>query len=219
MPDFITLSCPSCGGKLEITKDLERFACGHCGTEHIVRRTPSTISLAPVTEVLEKVRDNTDRTAAELAIPRLKKEIAAFERKRLAEVAGFNAGEAVTTAAKTGAVASAKAAGKLLSLLIAVVAGLVAIFIVVAIVDNAVETSHLSIGAVIIALITISGCVFFIYLASTASKAVDTTPPVRVQGISEEKKKQHQDRLAVIDRELEEKRSQLEQSMKVVSGK
>ena len=39
MADFVTLSCPSCGGKLEVTRDIERFACAHCGREHIVKRT------------------------------------------------------------------------------------------------------------------------------------------------------------------------------------
>src|SRR5258706_205176 len=38
MSDFVTLTCPSCGGRLEITKDVERFACAHCGNEHVVRR-------------------------------------------------------------------------------------------------------------------------------------------------------------------------------------
>ncbi len=33
MPDFVTLSCPTCGGKLEITDNIERFACGYCGHE------------------------------------------------------------------------------------------------------------------------------------------------------------------------------------------
>lgn len=47
MTDFVTLTCPSCGGKLQITQDIDHFACAHCGTEHTVRRTDGTISLAP----------------------------------------------------------------------------------------------------------------------------------------------------------------------------
>ena len=38
MANFVTLTCPSCGGKLEITEDVEKFACGNCGNEHIVNR-------------------------------------------------------------------------------------------------------------------------------------------------------------------------------------
>ncbi len=30
MADFVSLTCPSCNGKLQIGKDLERFACGCC---------------------------------------------------------------------------------------------------------------------------------------------------------------------------------------------
>ncbi|MFN3333721.1 MAG: hypothetical protein ACK47M_14535 [Caldilinea sp.] len=38
MADFVSLTCPACNGKLQIGKDLERFACGYCGTEFIVNR-------------------------------------------------------------------------------------------------------------------------------------------------------------------------------------
>jgi predicted RNA-binding Zn-ribbon protein involved in translation (DUF1610 family) len=80
--DFITLTCPNCGGKLEITPDMERFACKFCGNEHIVRRTGSAVSLAPVVEGLKRVEGKfdqvltgSDRLAAEQTIQRLKAEI------------------------------------------------------------------------------------------------------------------------------------------------
>lgn len=38
MADFVSLTCPSCNGKLQIGKDLEQFACGYCGTEFVVNR-------------------------------------------------------------------------------------------------------------------------------------------------------------------------------------
>lgn len=72
MSGFITLTCPSCGGKLKITKDIERFACAHCGTEHLVTRGDGIVSLAPVLELVSK---GVDFTASELAIVRLDKEI------------------------------------------------------------------------------------------------------------------------------------------------
>jgi predicted RNA-binding Zn-ribbon protein involved in translation (DUF1610 family) len=74
--DFVTLTCPSCGGKLQITPDMDRFACGFCGTEQIVRRAGGAVSLAPVVEGLNQVRAGVDKTASELAIKRLKDEIA-----------------------------------------------------------------------------------------------------------------------------------------------
>jgi predicted RNA-binding Zn-ribbon protein involved in translation (DUF1610 family) len=78
---YITLSCPSCGGKLQITNDMDRFACGHCGNEHIVRRSGGTISLTPVVEGLRKVQNGVDKTASELAIIRLKQEIEKLEEE------------------------------------------------------------------------------------------------------------------------------------------
>jgi len=75
MADFVSLTCPSCGGKLQITNDLDRFACAFCGTEHVVRRSGGIVALAPVVEGLKKVQVGVDKTASELAIVRLRKEI------------------------------------------------------------------------------------------------------------------------------------------------
>jgi Flp pilus assembly protein TadB len=82
MADFVTLSCPSCGGKLEITNDLDRFACGYCGKEQVVRRTGGVVSLAPVVEGLKQVQAGVDKTASELAIRRLREDIAELEKKK-----------------------------------------------------------------------------------------------------------------------------------------
>jgi ribosomal protein S27E len=86
--DFITLSCPNCGGKLEITPDMERFACKFCSTEHLVRRTGGAVSLAPVVEGLKRVEtkfdqvlSGSDRIAAEQTIQRLKNETGSLEQK------------------------------------------------------------------------------------------------------------------------------------------
>jgi hypothetical protein len=81
MPDFITLSCPSCGGKLQVTPDLEQFACGYCGKEHIVKRGGGIVSIAPLVENIKKVQQGVDRTASELAIKRLPEEIIQAQRK------------------------------------------------------------------------------------------------------------------------------------------
>jgi DNA-directed RNA polymerase subunit RPC12/RpoP len=73
--EIIKLACPSCGAKLELTEDVERFACSHCGNEHIVVRRGGIVSLKPVLEALEQVEAGTDRAASELAMARLEKEI------------------------------------------------------------------------------------------------------------------------------------------------
>lgn len=75
MSDFITLSCPKCGGGLQITKDIDRFTCAYCGQEQIVRRGAGTITLEPVAENIKAIREVTGRTASELAIVRIKGEI------------------------------------------------------------------------------------------------------------------------------------------------
>jgi ribosomal protein S27E len=46
--DFITLSCPSCGHKLEITLDNDRFACAACGKEYLVEQSGGMITLKPM---------------------------------------------------------------------------------------------------------------------------------------------------------------------------
>lgn len=75
MDDFIVLSCKSCGGRLEITSDLDRFACAYCGTEQIVNRRGGVVSLELVSEKLDGMKVGIDRTAAELAIIRLTNEL------------------------------------------------------------------------------------------------------------------------------------------------
>lgn len=88
--DFITLSCPSCGGKLNVTPDIERFACQFCGHEHIVRRSGGMVSLEPVIQVMKNIDSNinlvgvgvnklgfsSEKQVAEQTINRLKGEIA-----------------------------------------------------------------------------------------------------------------------------------------------
>lgn len=84
MVHAINLTCPSCGGKLEITSDIDRFACGHCGNEMIVQRGGGIVILKPVVEGLKNVQIGVDKTASELAIVRLEQEIGSLlERKRM----------------------------------------------------------------------------------------------------------------------------------------
>jgi hypothetical protein len=79
MEGIITLSCPNCGGKLEIAEGLDRFACAHRGVEHIVERRGGTISLDPVMGRLDEIKEGSDKTASELAIQRIKQEIEGIE--------------------------------------------------------------------------------------------------------------------------------------------
>lgn len=82
MNDFISLSCPSCGARLEITEDINRFICSHCGNEHMIKRAGGIISVTPVVEAIKKVEVGIDRTASELALQRLKSDLAQLESQK-----------------------------------------------------------------------------------------------------------------------------------------
>lgn len=75
----MTLTCPTCGGKLHITPDLDRFACAHCGNEHLVKRSEGVIAIQPLAESLTGLRRAADRTASELAIRRLTDDLAQWK--------------------------------------------------------------------------------------------------------------------------------------------
>jgi hypothetical protein len=42
--DFITLVCPSCGAKISITANAEKYVCDYCGNEHILRKKQEPIT-------------------------------------------------------------------------------------------------------------------------------------------------------------------------------
>ena len=73
--DFITLICPNCGGKLQISNIQDIFTCNFCGNEHLIRRNNGNVSLEPVVQVIKKVKTVVVKTPSELAIIRLKDEL------------------------------------------------------------------------------------------------------------------------------------------------
>lgn len=75
MDEFITLTCPSCGAKLQITEDVDRFVCSSCRNEHIVNRSGGVFTLRAVLDGISRVQEGIDKTSAELAIARIKEEI------------------------------------------------------------------------------------------------------------------------------------------------
>ena len=68
MTEFITLTCPTCGGKLQVAENTKRFCCLHCGNEHLLKRGENVLSVTPVIEGIMKVQNGVDRTASELAL-------------------------------------------------------------------------------------------------------------------------------------------------------
>ena len=75
----ISLKCTGCGASLDITPDLQVFSCGYCGARQLVRRSGGTVSLKSVEEAVSRVQHGTDRTAAELAVRRLREELTATD--------------------------------------------------------------------------------------------------------------------------------------------
>jgi predicted RNA-binding Zn-ribbon protein involved in translation (DUF1610 family) len=75
------LECVDCGAKLDISKEMDRFACSYCGTEQIVERRGGTVSLKLLTDAIRKMRIVADKTAAELALTRLKAELADSDKQ------------------------------------------------------------------------------------------------------------------------------------------
>jgi predicted RNA-binding Zn-ribbon protein involved in translation (DUF1610 family) len=45
MSDFITMQCPSCGGKLAVGNNVLSLKCEHCGVEHMIRREAGEVTL------------------------------------------------------------------------------------------------------------------------------------------------------------------------------
>ena len=82
MPDIITLSCPTCGAKLSISQDIERFACSQCGQEYVVKRAGGMVALVPVQDSINPAGSGLDKAAAELTIIQLKKEIEELTAER-----------------------------------------------------------------------------------------------------------------------------------------
>ena len=72
---IVKLGCVSCGSNLEISTSMTKLACGYCGTSQTVERKGGAIHLKGIEAAISKVQVGTDKTAAELAIVRIGKEL------------------------------------------------------------------------------------------------------------------------------------------------
>jgi ribosomal protein S27E len=71
---FIKLKCENCGVELDVYDDMERFACGYCGTDIAVQRRGGTVVLKSMAQAVKSAATGADQTSAELALMRLKEE-------------------------------------------------------------------------------------------------------------------------------------------------
>lgn len=81
MVSVTAFSCTKCGSPLELPSGIDHFACAHCGVHHSVKRGGGIVSIEPIVEGLDEIREGTDRTSSELAIKRLKKERASIKHR------------------------------------------------------------------------------------------------------------------------------------------
>lgn len=54
--NFITLTCPQCGGKLQAAPDAERALCVNCGAEHLIQRGGGILTLQPLIHAAQQAR-------------------------------------------------------------------------------------------------------------------------------------------------------------------
>lgn len=65
---MIKLSCGSCGAKLNLTDDVNRFFCTYCGSEWLVEKGDGYATLKAVEEKLDKIETNTGSTARDTEV-------------------------------------------------------------------------------------------------------------------------------------------------------
>jgi ribosomal protein S27AE len=78
------LKCPNCGAKLNVAKSLDVFACSYCGASIKLAQSGGVVALELLAGQLAGVRRGTDKTAAELALRRLKEKGAELDRESAA---------------------------------------------------------------------------------------------------------------------------------------
>ena len=84
---YITLNCSNCGAKLDVYDDMERFACGKCGTVIEVQRRGGTVVLKSAAEASLQTQVRADSAAAGLDLLRLKEEAQLLSQQREAKLA------------------------------------------------------------------------------------------------------------------------------------
>lgn len=79
---IVPLKCSNCGGALDVTPAMDFFACGYCGSQLVVLRNEGTVTLEVAIEAVARIQRGTDRTAAELAVRRLREDLVEIETER-----------------------------------------------------------------------------------------------------------------------------------------
>jgi predicted RNA-binding Zn-ribbon protein involved in translation (DUF1610 family) len=68
MPGLISLVCPSCGGKLQVSASVTSLTCQHCGNKHLVKHDDGVITLEAFTRCPQCGRnDKSEKVTAVMA--------------------------------------------------------------------------------------------------------------------------------------------------------
>ena len=78
----VALRCLGCGSNLSVPLNLEQITCLYCNLQQTIERGQGVMGLKRIVSSIEKVQVGTDRTAIELALRRLREEIAEVNVKR-----------------------------------------------------------------------------------------------------------------------------------------
>lgn len=54
--NFITLTCPQCGGRLQVAPNADQAQCTQCGTSHLVSRGGGVLALQPLIHAAQQAR-------------------------------------------------------------------------------------------------------------------------------------------------------------------
>ena len=73
---LVTLKCSNCSASLQISDKLDRFICNYCGTEHALLHNSSGFFFRKLEEKLDNLERVTEKGNAELAIKRLRSDLA-----------------------------------------------------------------------------------------------------------------------------------------------
>ena len=78
---IIPMRCPACGANLQISEDMQNFACAYCGTQLLAEHKGGTVALKPIMDAIARLQAETDKNAAELAVIRLTAEAEELQKQ------------------------------------------------------------------------------------------------------------------------------------------
>jgi len=77
MTEFVTLTCPDCNSKFNITNDIKRFACVNCEKEYFVKRGGGMVYL------YQTKAEKIDKKEADLNSPIMESNVQDIQNKKI----------------------------------------------------------------------------------------------------------------------------------------